>query len=355
MSQRVIDRIRENPATRRGPPVADGTAAWAIVLAGSDAVRLRPLVEYVHGDRRPSTYAGFLGSKSLLRQTLDRVATRIDPERTVVTANACHVPHLHRDLISHPTHTLLLQPADCGTAAEVLLPAHAIAGLQPDAVVAVSPSDHFVHDDPGFMSYLLTLARFVERRVNRIVLVGARPDARPPSPHEWIELGPPIGRIPNGPLFQICRLGDRPSTEGHPSGAEDRLWNTGILVASVAALLELGRRRLPRLSDRLARIAPVIDSAVPSLALQAVGTADAPTDLWRDVLRASSPELAVSELPLPLCWSDWGTPERVIHTLHEIRATPAWLDALTRSGVQRGAVARYPIGRRPRTVPGRGL
>jgi mannose-1-phosphate guanylyltransferase len=354
MNQKVTDRIRENPATRRGPPVAHGTSAWAIVLAGSDAVRLRPLVEYVHGDRRPSPYAGFLGSKSLLRQTLDRVATRIDPERTVVTANACHVPHLQRDLTSHPTHTLLLQPADCGTAAEILLPAHAIAALQPNAVVAVSPSDHFVHDDPGFMSYLLALARFVKRRVNRIVLVGARPDARPPSPHEWIELGPPIGRIPAGPLFQIRRLGHRLSTEGH-SGAEDRLWNTGIFVAPVAALLELGRRRLPRLSDRLARIAPVIDSTVPSLALQTVDTADPPTNLSRDVFRASSPELVVSELPLPLCWSDWGTPERVIHTLHEIRATPAWLDALTRGGVQRGAVARSPIGRRPRTVPGRGL
>jgi mannose-1-phosphate guanylyltransferase len=138
MSQRVADRIRQDPMTRRSPPVADGTSPWAIVLAGSDGVRLRPLVEYAHGDHRPSPYAGFLGSRSLLRQTLDRVATRIDPAPTVVTANACHAPHLRRDLTSHPTHTLLLQPADCGTAAEILLPAHAIAGLQPDAVVSES-------------------------------------------------------------------------------------------------------------------------------------------------------------------------------------------------------------------------
>ena len=353
MNQRVTDRIRHDSVTWRNPRVADGTPPWAIVLAGSDGARLRPLAEYVHGDHRPTPYAAFLGSKSLLQQTLDRVATRIDPERTVVIANARHAPHLHRDLTSHPTHTLLLQPADCGTAAEILLPAHAIAGLQPDAVVAVSPSDHFVHDDPAFMSYLLALARFVERRVNRIVLVGARPDARPPSPREWIELGPPIGRIPDGPLFQIRHLGDGPSPEGHAGRAEDRLWNTGVFVAPVAALLELGRRRLPRLSDRLARIAPVIDSAVPSLALQAVGTADPPTNLSRDVFRASSPELAVSQLPVTLRWSDWTTPERVIHTLHEVRATPAWLHALTRGGVRRGAVARHPVGRHPWTVPGR--
>ncbi len=92
---------------------------------------------------------------------------------------------------------------------------------------------------------------------------------------------------------------------------------------------------------------------MPSLALHAVGTADPPTNLSRDVFRASSTELAVSQLPLPLRWSDWATPERVIHTLHEIRETPAWLDALTRAGVRRGAVARHPVGRRPRIVPGK--
>jgi mannose-1-phosphate guanylyltransferase len=353
MNQRVTDWILQNPVTWRSPPVADGRAPWAIVLAGSDGVPLRPLVEYIHGDHRPSPYAAFLGSRSLLRQTLDRVAIRIDPERTVVIANAYHASHLHRDLTSHPTHTLLLQPADCGTAAEILMPAHAIARLQPDAIVAVSPSDHFVCDDPAFMSYLLALARFVERHVNRIVLVGARPDARPPSPHEWIERGPPIGRIPDGPLFQIRLLGDGPSPDGRACRAEDRLWNTGIFVAPVAALLELGRRRLPRLSDRLARIAPVIDSAVPPLALQAVGPADPPTNPSRDVFRASSPELVVSQLPGTLRWSDWATPERVIHALHEIRATPAWLDALTRGGARRGVAVRHPVGRRPRAVPGR--
>jgi len=145
LHQRVTARSRQNPVTRRGPPVAEGTAPWAIVLAGSDGVRLRPLAEYVHGDHRPTPYAAFLGSRSLLQQTLDRVAIRIDPGRTVVIANAHHAPHLHQNLTNHPTHTLLLQPADCGTAAEILLPAHAIASLQPDAVVAVSPSDHFVH------------------------------------------------------------------------------------------------------------------------------------------------------------------------------------------------------------------
>ena len=354
VNQDVTDRVRWNPVTRRDPPIADGTPMWAIVLAGGDGLRLRPLVEYVHGDHRPTPCATFLGSRSLLQQTLDRVAIRIQPERTVVIANARHEPYLPRDLTSRATHTLLLQPADCGTAVEVLLPALGIARQDPGAVVAVIPSDHFVHDDTAFMSHLLALARFVEQRTDRIVLVGARPDARPSS-HEWIDPGPPIGAISDGPLFQVRRLEARPSFEGHAGRAADRLWNTGVFVAPVAALLDLGRRRLTRLSDHLARIAPFIDTAEEPWAIQPACTVVSPANLSRDVFGACAASLAASRLPAALLWSDWTTPERVIQTLREVRVRPAWLDALTRGGVRRGPAARHHarVGRRPSSARGR--
>jgi mannose-1-phosphate guanylyltransferase len=355
MNLDVTDRARRNPATRRGPPMAEETPPWAIVLAGGEGLRLRPLVEFVHGDHRPTPYATLLGSRSLLQQTLDRVASRIDPERTVVIANARHAPHLPRDLTSHATHTLLLQPADCGTAAEVLLPAHGIARQDPDAVVAVIPSDHFVHDDTAFMSHVLALARFAKRRADRIVLAGARPDAWPSS-HEWIERGPPIGTIPDGPLFQIRRLGNGPSPEGHAGRAPNRLWNTGVFVAPVAVLLNLSRRLLGRMSDRLARIAPVIDSAEEPRAIEPACTGVFPANLSRDVFGACAANLAASRLPAAFRWSDWTTPERVIRTLREVRVAPAWLDALTSGGGVRGDRAarhRARSGRRPSGALGR--
>src|SRR5205823_4834953 len=50
---------------------------WAIVLAGGEGVRLRPLVRRAMGDDRPKQYVKLLGPRTLLRQTLDRVGLGI--------------------------------------------------------------------------------------------------------------------------------------------------------------------------------------------------------------------------------------------------------------------------------------
>ena len=46
---------------------------WAVVLAGGDGCRLRPLVQRLFGEDRPKQYVPLLGPSSLLKQTLDRV------------------------------------------------------------------------------------------------------------------------------------------------------------------------------------------------------------------------------------------------------------------------------------------
>src|SRR5262249_60178228 len=55
---------------------------WAVVLAGGEGMRLRPLTRHLYGDERPKQFAAVVGARSLLRQTLDRVGLLVPPERT---------------------------------------------------------------------------------------------------------------------------------------------------------------------------------------------------------------------------------------------------------------------------------
>src|SRR5262245_25150138 len=150
---------------------------WSIVLAGGEGKRLRPLIDRIHPDGRPKQFAVLLGSRSLLRHTIDRVELAIPRERTVVVATRSHETFLETEFTGAPSPEVLVQPLDRGTAAGILLPVQWIAGQDPAATVAVFPSDHFVADDAAFMRHVLRLAGLAAQDLERIFLVGARPDS----------------------------------------------------------------------------------------------------------------------------------------------------------------------------------
>ena len=84
----------------RGERVASGErgSLWAVVLAGGEGTRLRPLVRHVCGDERPKQFSPLFGARTLLGQTLDRVGLLIPPERTVVVTLQAHARYVERDL-----------------------------------------------------------------------------------------------------------------------------------------------------------------------------------------------------------------------------------------------------------------
>jgi len=115
--------------------------SWAVVLAGGEGVRLRAFVRRAFGDERPKQFCRLLGSRSLLRQTLDRVARIVPPARTVVVGVAQHERYLAAELGGRPGPKLLKQPQSRGTAAAVLLATQWIMARDPRATVAFFPSE----------------------------------------------------------------------------------------------------------------------------------------------------------------------------------------------------------------------
>lgn len=304
-----------------------GDRSWAIVLAGGEGTRLRPLVERIHRDARPKQFAVLMGDRSLLQITLDRVARMIPPERTVVVTTRAHAPYFAPELSERPGTHVLVQPQDRGTAAGMLLPAHWIAWRDPGATVAVFPSDHFVSDDAAFMRHVAALGPVVERHPARIVLVGAAPDA-PETGYGWIEPGMELEKGASGEIRTVHRFVEKPtSPEARACFRSGGLWNTFVMAARVSTFVDAGRRALPELHERLRRIRPFAGTRSEE---QAVDRAYllTPTANFSQTILASAPDrLAVSRLP-PMGWSDWGTPERVIATLRREGIAPRWLQDL---------------------------
>jgi mannose-1-phosphate guanylyltransferase len=285
----------------------------------------------VYGCERPKQYAALLGSRSLLRQTLDRVALAIAGPRTVVVTMGSHAEYLANECFSSSGPRVLVQPEDRGTATAVLFAARWIAWRDSNATVAVFPSDHFVVDEAVFMAQVVELARAVTRHPQMIILLGAAPTGPDPE-YGWIEPGERLDATTAGPIFRVRRFWEKPSSAAAQAClARGWLWNTLVLVAKVGALIDLGRQVLPSLDDRLSQIAAFLGSADEAWAIQRAYALAPKANFSHAILELCIPQLAVSRL-VAGHWSDWGTPERVLAALRQAGLTPGWLSRMKQVG-----------------------
>lgn len=329
---RPIDRDVEPRGQRHRIDASAGAETWAMVLAGGEGVRLRPLTEYVCGDARPKQFARLVGPHSLLRQTLERTALGIPWVRTVVVAQSHHAEYLAQELPGHTEPHVLLQPGDRGTGAAVLLAARWIASRQPDAVVAVFPSDHFIRNASAFMHHVLAMAEHVRRHAGPLLLLGAVPTA-PQSQYGWIQLGVPLGWVGGEPLNRVAGFTEKPAPEAaRVACARGDLWSTFVLVGHAHALLGLGWQAAPLVSQRLAEIRWTGAADEDRVAIAGAYSRIPRLDFSREVLERQPSLLTVSRLPATVVWSDWGTLDRVVTSLRAAGLTPAWMRDLDRAG-----------------------
>jgi len=310
--------------------LADPGNVWAIVLAGGEGSRLRPFVREKFGQDRPKQYVRLLGPRTLLGQTLDRVGLGISADRTIVVTTRQHAGYIAEE-VAESTPQLLVQPCDRGTAAGVLYPAHWIAWRNPEAVVAVFPSDHFVSDEAAFMGHVAEIARWVERHPDRLVLLGARPTSAEVE-YGWIEPGDRLSDDLTGPIHAVRQFWEKPSrAQAEACLAASHLWNTSVVVAKVAHLLQAGWQGLPDMSDRLARLEPFAGTDEEEAATRQAFELMARANFSRAVLEPYPEALAVSRLA-SFAWSDLGSPRRVLEVVERMEIRPTWAGVLQPPG-----------------------
>lgn len=330
----MIGTLQELSASvSSAPDSSDRGHVWAVVLAGGQGIRLRELTRHVYGDDRPKQYAVLTGSKSLLRETLDRVGRLVSRQQIVVVTMAGHSAYVTAELKHEtPTPHVLEQPRDRGTAAAVLLAAHWILARDPAAVMVVLPSDHFVGEDEAFMGHVGDALGFLDRQGDRIVLLGAQP-SEPETDYGWIELGEPLPGSGPSHLYRVRHFREKPTQamaeELYRGGA---LWNTFVFAGRATTLVEAGSDCLPALHERLVRLSRFLGTEHERWAIRQAYELSPRANFSQAVLERCPRKLAVVRLSA-VSWRDLGTPRRVVKTLGELGMQPDWLRTLQPSTV----------------------
>jgi mannose-1-phosphate guanylyltransferase len=154
-------------------------------------------------------------------------------------------------------------------------------------------------------------------------LLGA-PPTFPEIEYGWIEPGDYLDEVASGPIRAVRTFREKPGLAAATAClAEGHLWNTSVIVAKAAALVELGRAHLPDVDARLARIERFEGTPEEPAAVRQAYELLPKANFSRSVLEASSASLAVSRMP-PVGWSDLGSPRRVLEALGQIPLVPSW-------------------------------
>jgi mannose-1-phosphate guanylyltransferase len=296
------------------------TSLWGLVLAAGDGRRLQPYIRETRGTDLPKQYVNFVGRHSMLEHTYRRCQLLI-PERrvlTIVSKQHLRHPEVRRQLRDRLANTVIVQPANKETGPGILLPLLHLYKRNPEAIVAVFPSDHFILDEDRFMDHVDLAARAVAREPSRIVLLAM--EAQAPE----VEYGYILPQGSEG-LFNLCGTRQVAQFVEKPDCRRAQelvkaggLWNTMIMVFKVRTVLEMMQRLCPATYYHFIGILGAIGTPMETQAVEALYEKIEPMNFSKDFLEKVSDRMPATIAVLPVLevyWSDWGSPDRLVRAL----------------------------------------
>ncbi|GAB4108471.1 MAG: hypothetical protein Kow001_05900 [Acidobacteriota bacterium] len=211
--------------------------------------------------------------------------------------------------------------------AGIFLPLSYITAVDPEALVLIVPSDHFVAPEREFVAFLDCAGACSAFLPPDSVLLVGTPAQRPETDYGWIQPGAPCIDLPCGKCaHRVAAFYEKPDqASARHLFSQGCLWNTMIVAARASALWELCRAHAPMTADRFDRFRSLAGrDGVPSRwsernwqALAELYAGIPALDFSKDLLQCS-PERARVVRMEDVMWDDWGRPERLSATLRRL-------------------------------------
>ncbi len=229
----------------------------AIVMAGGSGTRFWPASRA----GLPKQLLALAGSRTLLQDTVARLDGLVPPDRTLVVTSARLLDAARAQLPGLPGGSFVGEPCKRDTAPCIGLAALLVARHDPDAVMAVMPSDHVIGPIDRFQAALRQATGLVAAAPRRLVTFGIRP-TYPAESFGYIQQGAPVPVGPSdAPAHAVARFKEKPAAAvaAEYLAAGTYLWNAGIFVWRADTILAELAEREPECLERLRAIVAAWD------------------------------------------------------------------------------------------------
>lgn len=215
---------------------------YAIVMAGGVGSRFWPVSKTTF----PKQFHDMLGSgQTLLQKTVFRLQNTIPTENIRILTNSSYTKLVLEQLPQFSENQVIAEPAMRNTAPCILMASLKIHKENPEAVMIVAPSDHWIEDELAFSMDLKTAFEFAQSK-DALMTLGIKPTF-PNTGYGYIEYESGDNSI----VKSVSQFREKPDYESAKKfiSSGNFLWNAGIFVWSTKAVLKAFESLQPSMFD----------------------------------------------------------------------------------------------------------
>lgn len=224
---------------------------YGLILAGGRGTRFWPRSRRA----RAKQVLSFFGERTLIQETVDRLAPVLPPENIWILTNELLRGEIVKQLPEVPKRQILAEPCQRNTAPAVGLMAHLLNQMDPDSTMGVFPADHVITKPARYVRLLRPAFKAAEQ--GKIVVLGIQP--------RWAETGYGYIEFPKGVQPGLGIPIDVQAFREKPDLATARkflnagrfYWNAGMFFWRTSVLLEALRQHLPKTAALVESIPPI--------------------------------------------------------------------------------------------------
>lgn len=216
---------------------------YAVIMAGGVGSRFWP----VSTQKFPKQFHDMLGTgQSLIQRTFERINELVPTDNILIATNANYQKLVLEQLPQLNKKQLLLEPAMRNTAPCILYAALKIYNQNPDAVMLVAPSDHWIKDEGEFLRNIETSFEACAKE-DILMTLGIQPD-HPNTGYGYIQF-----EHNDSEIKKVKNFTEKPdlATAEQFIASGDYLWNAGIFVWSAKSIVEAFQQFLPEMVETL--------------------------------------------------------------------------------------------------------
>ena len=211
-----------------------------VIMAGGTGTRFWPYSR----NAKPKQFIDALGTgRSLLQMTFDRFSQSVPAENIWIVSNEIYKDLLAEQLPELNEENILLEPAKRNTAPCIAYAAYKIRKKDPNAVMAILPSDHVIFKEEQFLEVINTAVEGANEE--ELITIGIQPN-RPETGYGYIQYVES-----DSSLHRVKTFTEKPQLDLAKKFIEsgDFVWNAGIFVWSVSAIISAFEKYQPELAE----------------------------------------------------------------------------------------------------------